>query len=235
MKRLCIIVEGQTEQEFVKNMIAPYFANFDIYDVRPFLITTSKTQKGGFVNYQHLKNDINRFLKHESDIIVTTIVDFFKIPNNVPSYNDCLKNNATVFDKVECLEDAIAKDISDNRFIPFIILHEFEALLFSSNKGFEYCFDKKTSKLTQKIIIEFENPELINDNPQTAPSKRLLSIARNYDKILFGNLIALELGIDTIMKKCKHFDKWIYKIKEKIIEIVHITLLYDNSRHKYKK
>lgn len=60
MKRLYIIVEGQTEREFVKEQIAPYLRQHDIYEVTPILIRTSKSGRGGFVNYQHLKNDAKR-------------------------------------------------------------------------------------------------------------------------------------------------------------------------------
>lgn len=42
MKRLYIIVEGQTEEEFVKTMILPYMQQFGIYEVIPILIRTSK-------------------------------------------------------------------------------------------------------------------------------------------------------------------------------------------------
>ena len=57
MKRLYIIVEGQTEQEFVNSVIAPYMQQHGVYTVTPLLIRTSKTGRGGFVNYEHLKND----------------------------------------------------------------------------------------------------------------------------------------------------------------------------------
>ena len=81
MKRLYIIVEGQTEQEFVKTLIAPYLQKHEIFEVTPILIRTSKTGRGGFVNYQHLKKDAERLLKSEKkDFIVSMFVDFFRCP-----------------------------------------------------------------------------------------------------------------------------------------------------------
>ena len=47
------------------------------------------------------------------------------------------------------------------KFIPYIQLHEFEALLFSNNKGFEEYFTEEQSALTDAIVKEFENPENI--------------------------------------------------------------------------
>ena len=216
MKRLYIVVEGQTEQEFVTDLIAPYFRGLEIYDVRPFLIRTSRTGRGGFVNYQHLKNDIIRLLKHETEIIVTTLIDFFRIPTNIPKYKSCTHTDTDIFDKVSCLEKAIADDISDRRFIQYIQLHEFEAVLFSSNKGFTYYYEKKVSDKTQAIIDNYDNPELINDSPETAPSKRLLKIIPNYNKVIDGNVIAMEIGFHTINEKCLRFQHWINQIIIKI-------------------
>ena len=48
MKRLFIIVEGQTEESFVKELLIPFFSQHGIYDVRPILIQTSEDHKGGF-------------------------------------------------------------------------------------------------------------------------------------------------------------------------------------------
>ena len=208
MKRLYIIVEGQTEQEFVNSLIAPYLQRSGIYDVTPILIRTSKSGRGGFVNYQHLRNDICRLLKSANDdFVVTMFVDFFRIPE-VP-HRDKWGNKANHLEQVSAMEQCIADDINDRRFIPYIQLHEFEALLFADNKGFESIFSKEESNKTQHIIDSFKNPEDINTTPSGAPSKRLLSIKENYDKVIEGNLIALEIGIESILEKCPRFMAWI--------------------------
>lgn len=208
MRRLYIIVEGQTEQEFVSQTLAPYFQSQDIYNITPILIHTSKTGKGGFVNYEHLKNDVTRLLSSEKDIIVSTFVDFFRIPTSVPKYEDSMRLNSDN-DKVESLEQAMFESISDTRFIPYIQLHEFEALLFSSNKGFEGYCEEHVHKQTKLIVDDYENPEDINSSPETAPSKRLLKINPDYDKVLEGNLIALEVGINSMLDRCPRFREWV--------------------------
>ncbi len=213
MKRLYIIVEGQTEQEFVNSMIAPYMQQFGIYDVTPILIRTSKTGRGGFVNYDHLKNDAIKLLhSKKDDFIVSMFVDFFRIPEIPKKERWKMKTNH--LEKVEEMEQCIAEDINDCRFIPYIQLHEFEALLFSSNKGFESYFAEKDANSTQQIIDSYENPEDINSSPEGAPSKRLLSIKDDYDKVVEGNLIALEVGFNNILAKCPRFKAWIDKLVE---------------------
>ncbi|MDZ7899117.1 MAG: DUF4276 family protein [Arcicella sp.] len=92
VKRLFIVVEGQTEEEFVNELLSPYLNSFGIYDIRATKITTSKGYKGGFVNYEHLRNDVIRLLKQSGqDVVVTTFVDFFKMPKNVPDYANISK------------------------------------------------------------------------------------------------------------------------------------------------
>ena len=88
------------------------------------------------------------------------------------------------------------------------------ALPNASNKGFESFFSEDYAKDTQQIINTFNNPEDINTTPTGAPSKRLLAIKDDYDKVIEGNLIALEVGINDILTKCPRFRAWIEKLIE---------------------
>lgn len=206
-KRLYIVVEGQTEEEFVKDLIAPYFQDHGIY-VYPMIIHTSKGHKGGFVNYEHLKNDINRLLKSQGeDVVVTMFVDFFHCPElpKVESWRNIPNHNERVVE----MENSIGKDINDWRFYPYIQLHEFEAVLFSSDKGFLKYFDEEDALQLQGIVNAYDNPEDINSSPEGAPSKRILRIVPEYDKVMYGNILAMEIGIIPILKKCPRFRAWI--------------------------
>lgn len=208
MKSLYIIVEGQTEQEFVNLIMAPYLHDSGVLNVIPILIHTSKTGRGGFLKYEHLKNDAVKLLNSvHGDFVVTMLVDFFRMPE-VPGKNrwgSMTSHIAQVKEKERCIAD----DMNDVRFIPYIQLHEFEALLFSSNNGFLAYFPSSKALKTQDIINRYPNPEDINSTPQGAPSKRLLAIKENYDKVIEGNLIALEVGIHEMLEKCPRFKAWI--------------------------
>lgn len=212
-KRIYIVVEGQTEESFVKEVLSNFFERYDIY-VFPIIIQTSRGHKGGFVNYEHLKRNITLLLKSQKDdIIVTTFIDFFRCPElpNKESYNNISDHHKRVCQ----MENVIKEDIGDWRFIPYIQLHEFEALLFSSDKGFKEYFTEKENIELSRIIEEFDDPEEINSNPESAPSKRLLKIVENYNKVIYGNVIALEIGIDTILKKCPRFSAWVWELVER--------------------
>ena len=222
MKRLIIIVEGQTEKEFVEKSLRTFLISHGVFDVSAIMIQTSKGHKGGFVNYDHLKNDIHNILKTETNVVVSTFIDFFKIPTSFPKYKEALEKNQ-IDSKIETLLEGISENINDKRFVPYIQKHEFESLLFSSEEGFNEWFDDNwiIEQLT-KIIQEFENPEDINTGIETAPSKRIIKIleAKNqkYDKIAEGNLIAEEIGFEKILEKCPRFKNWINLLINKLKE-----------------
>src|SRR5690606_36000296 len=88
MRGVYIICEGQTEEEFVNSILRPYFNSHQIYDVRPILMTTSKGHKGGDVKYDRLKFNIDKLLKRETDILVTTFIDFFRLANDFPKFEE---------------------------------------------------------------------------------------------------------------------------------------------------
>lgn len=218
MKRVYIVVEGQTEQEFVNSVVAPYLNTLGIYSVTPILIRTSRSGRGGMVNYMHLENTVRMlFRSSKTDFIVTTFIDFFRLPTNMPKYDEC----SAIADKdtrIDRLEAAINEVVDDRRFFAYIQKHEFETLLFSDNKGFEYYFTNECAKETGKIISDYDSPEDINSSPSGAPSKRLLAIKPDYNKVLEGNLIALGIGIDIILARCSRFARWIKTIEEKAKE-----------------
>lgn len=192
MKALQIIVEGQTELDFVKELIMPYLASHHIFNVRPISLETSIGHKGGSITYERFRDNVIRLLRGKEDMIVTSLIDYYKLHSDFPAYEKARQIYA-VTDKVACLEKAIADDIDDKRLMPYIQLHEFEVLLFSDMKGFQDIEMAESSrKAIAKIIADHPNPELINDGDTTAPSKRLKNLIPTYNKPLFGNYIALE-------------------------------------------
>ena len=217
IKRIHILVEGQTEETFVKEILIPHLLAYDIYATVTMVCTRKvrniRKDRGGLNSYFQIRRDIERLCKDTNVVAITTLFDFYAFSNNSPGMNtlpegDCYK-------QVQHLETNMKDDIGDERFIPFIMLHEFETIIFCDPVKLQYSFPNQQRKI-QKIIEvseQFGSPELINNSRETAPSKRILGVFDDYDKVLHGCTTALEIGIDTIRKKCSHFNNWLCKLE----------------------
>ena len=215
MKRIIIICEGQTEIEFCKDILSPHFYNKNIYIQTPLI----KKSGGGIVPWINLKNQIKNHLA-EPKVHVTTFIDYYGIPDNY-NYPKWLESN-TITDKnlrMDFLEKAMGLDLNNNpKFIPYIQLHEFEGLLFNNIDVFDRHIapnEFNTRIDLVNIINNNPNPEMINDNRESAPSKRLKNHIIGYNKIVHGSILAESIGLDRIRKKSPRFNNWI-KILESL-------------------
>lgn len=192
MKRLVFIVEGDTEIILVRKIIEPYLNRLGFYNpvtVQTIVTNRKQHKKGGVSSYGKFHNEIKHTLA-QRNVIVTTIIDFFKLPTDFPQYtSDSLKINQ--------IEEAILADFEyTSDLIPYIQRHELEALMSSDRSGFELIIDDKNQlKEIDAITDRYKNPEDNNNSPETAPSKRLASIF-NYDKISDARLIFEMLTIE---------------------------------------
>ncbi len=204
--RLAISVEGQTEEAFFKKNIVPYFLQYDIYtDI--IIVTTSKDRcgrknRGGCINIDRVKNEVKKLLN--SYDYVTTFYDFYGFSNRST-------------DDIDELETMIYTLFNNQKFIPYIQKYEFETLLFSNPKYFtDYFGNDRVEKEMTKIIGDYQDIELINDSIQTAPSKRIEKMFEledeRYNKVLYGEGIATDIGLSKIRQEAKRFNSWIDKI-----------------------
>ncbi len=139
-RALNILVEGQTEKEFVTNLIYPYLLTYGISNVRTITIETSPGFKGGDVRYQaRYKKNIQKILRGQEDLIATSLIDYYRLRNDFPNYAES-RLLATPQQRIELIEQGCYEDINDARFIPYIQLHEFVGLLFSAPNGFQELF-----------------------------------------------------------------------------------------------
>ena len=218
IRAIYILCEGQSEEEFVNRILRPYFYLHQIYDVRPILMTTSKGHKGGDVKYDRLKFNIEKLLKRETDILVSTFIDYFRLKNDFPKY-EAAQEKQNKMQRVDFLEQALATEINNSRFIPYIQLHEFEGLLFASKDGFEFLPDLKQANLKSLLLAvnEKENPEELNDGELTAPSKRLEQLVPGFDKNkpFYGGLIAEVNTINAVLDRCLRFKTWVETLIKK--------------------
>jgi len=219
--RINIVTEGPTEETFVNMVLIDHLQMFKIFDVRAHSITTGysngRPHRGGFLKYDHLKKDVIRWLQQDTKAYVTTMVDLYALPWDFPNREQFI-HNPNPYKKVESAEEELAKDINNPRFIPNIQLHEFEAILFSNVEQIHQSMiasGSTTSDLhkLQSVRADFKTPEDINDNPQTAPSKRIRKIYPSFQKPTDGVIIAKNIGINAIRKECSHFNQWLLRLE----------------------
>ena len=210
MKRIVIVCEGSTEQEFCKAVLAPKLLNrYEQIDA-PVI----KHSNGGIVPWSSLKRQIDVHLR-DKECIVTMLVDYYGIKDNFrfPGWEE----SKSIIDKVERMHflfQKMSEEFADSvryRFIPYIQLHEFEALLFSDVSAFKKLFsdDEVNYNELESASNAFDNPEMINNSPRTAPSKRLINAVKGYEKVLCGCCIAIDIGLEKIREKCPLFNEWI--------------------------
>jgi hypothetical protein len=216
MEKVLVLVEGQTEETFLRDALTPYLSRKGIY----LVATLAKTKrekagpdfKGGIVSYRKVRNDILKLLGDTSATLVTTMIDFYGLPTDFPGHKNL--PSGSCYKRVAHLEDAFQKDINDPKFLPYFAVHEFEAMLFVAP---EYIARLFPGLLLENELLEikasFNSPEEIDEGPNTAPSKRLLSLVPEYRKPLHGPLATLEIGIDRIRIECRHFNSWITKLE----------------------
>ena len=152
------------------------------------------------------------------------MVDYYGLPRSGPRAWPGRETAAGVAssDKGKTVEAALLSDVREqmgagfnpHRFLPYVTMHEFEALLFSDCQGFGRGIGRpEIAADLQKIRDDFPNPEAIDDSPDTAPSKRVEALVTGYQKPLLGVLAAIEIGLDPIRAECPHFGGWLDRLE----------------------
>jgi len=204
VKRVYIVCEGQTEERFIKDILYPYLASDEIY-VTPLIVGT-----GGVSRYSIIKRMVTNQCKTDRTAYVSMMFDYYGFPKDAPDYEKC---DLDIQENVRNFERAIGNDIDQNNFIPNLVLHEFEGLLFSDTDSFLYCMDQKYADQLAVIRKKFLTPEHINNGYETAPSKRIKGVCPQYNKIVDGIQIAKRIGIEKMIRECCHFGEWIDRLR----------------------
>ncbi len=233
MTRLLIHVEGQTEESFVNEVLRDCLVSAGYQSVSARIVGNARLRqrRGGIRPWPSVRKDIINHLRQDPGCIATTMVDFYALPQQGdgawPGRAAASGIGATL--KASCVEVALAQDVSKeaglsfnpNRFVPFVVMHEFEGLLFSDCQAFSHGIGRADLKPHfQQIRDTFTTPEDINDSPFTCPSRRVKDLVPGYEKPLFGTLAAMEIGLSRIRTQCPHFDSWLHQLESR----AHLTV-----------
>ncbi len=225
MKNLHIIVEGSSEETFVNDVLVKHFAALSIFLSTRRIKTgwdriKNKPAKGGLLKYIKFRNDVLRWIESDrgrANTFYTSFIDLYAFPKDSESpYTQQIQSIADPYQKITALEAAIGQDINHPTFIPYVQLHEFEALLLVDPDRLLTMYpDGQTGITRLKRDIGQTNPEEINESPETAPSKRIIQYLPDYEgqKAQVGPLVAEDIGLNLLRQKCPHFNDWINKLE----------------------
>ena len=214
MTRALILVEGQTEETFVTELLAPHLAQRDIH-IRATILTTKRVKqgpnfKGGVTSYAKVRNDLHRLLGDTNAVLITTMLDYYGLPDDFPGVGN--RPAGSGFQRVAHVEQAFRDDIGNRRFLPYLALHEFEAMLFSAPGEISEAFpDIDVSNQLRRIRDQYGSPEEIDE--QEPPSRQLLHLIRSYKKTIYGPIVTAEIGLATIRGQCAHFNAWLKRLE----------------------
>ena len=215
-----VFAEGQSDEQFIKRVVAPTLQSLQIY-LKPQPLKTSKDAVGGAVSFDRLKFNARNALRQYPDAALTTFFDLYGLDTDFPEFLSA-KKAGDVYGRVKIMENALHRAIVDHvgcrpeRFIAYLQPYEFEGLFFSDVSALirtEPEWNKHQATL-QKIRDAFTTPEHINDSPETSPSKRLeKTLQPKYKKTRHGPLIAEQVTLGTMERECRHFKSWLDRLR----------------------
>ena len=224
-RRLNLIVEGQTEERFVNTVLRDHFADRSIIAVA-HRVTTRRHRRahhlryrGGLTTYRHASADIRRWAREDrgDSARFTTMFDLYGLPADFPRYAAAAEV-PDPYARVAMLEAGMREDIGDRRFIPYIQLHEFEALLFSDLQKLDTQFPDRGAEIQRlvKTAAKLGSPELVDDGATTAPSKRIAAAIPEYAerKATTGPIVAAKIGLPALQSQCRHFRQWLHRLAD---------------------
>ena len=225
---LYILVEGDTEERFANQVLVPHLINFSVCAYVSRVITRGRRGRpeaqGGGRSYRVWKNDLTIWIKqqeHRPNVWFTTMLDLYGLEalrDGFPGFDTC-RDFADPYRKVASLEQAWKQDIDFYRFVPYLQLHEFEALLLVDSATLKHRFVEHTRQV-DRLIAEIKDtgkqPEQINDGLETAPSKRIIRHLPQYgrQKADAGSSAAQTIGLPRLCEACPHFGSWVKSLEK---------------------
>jgi Domain of unknown function (DUF4276) len=218
MIRVFALVEGPTERNFGQQVLAPHLGHHGV-SFSPKVI--GKPGHKGGCRWETAKREIMALLKQEPNTC-TTMFDLYGLSEDWPGRTDAKHNALKKIIAARKIEQSIEADIASAMnvtqntlpFFAYLSLHEYEALLFSDPQQLaSVTLGRNDAQNFTRVVAECGGCEDINDDPQTAPSKRILQIAPRYRKAADGPIAAQRIGLQTMRDKCPHFNEWLTRLE----------------------
>lgn len=213
MTRLLMLVEGQSEEIFAKRVLQPHLAEYGVFLADPVVLWTKRMPsgggfRGGVCRWEQILKSLRPLLR-DTDAWITTLIDYYGLPDDVPGYQASLE----LADKrlaILQLQEELTRQLAHPQLIPFLALHEFESWLFADPDVTATHFGQ-TEKAAQ--LANAGEPELINHGRHTHPKARLSSLFPSYRETADGPIVLEKIGIARIKAACPHFAAWMTRLE----------------------
>lgn len=206
----------KTEGIFISKLLAPHLARLNVYMTPIIHFQAGRGRRrpvrprGETTSGLHLKQRTGTYL--------TLFMDYYGLKTDWPGLDDarkrpCAKDRAEAVNRAT--QDAVCRLFperrAERRFIPYVAMHEFEALLFSA--GDSRLRLQVKPALIANIVAKCGSPEEIDDSPDTAPSKKTHQLSNGFRKTTTGIAVAEDIGLSAIRARCPLFDEWLTAIE----------------------
>lgn len=221
---LFVIAEGHSESGFFKPLLGAHLGSLGI-DLHVPIIGRGNA-KGGlkFRTFAQVCEEIHDFLADRRRPYVTTFFDYYGLPIGGGRFGWDFVPSAKARGGADAIEKVFGDGVSriagplTERFIPYIQLHELEALYFADPPLLGEVLDNPARVNKFSAIVESSGGcENINDSPDTAPSKRIQALCPNYIKGRSSAAHAPRLGsrlsLDTVRVACPRFGAWLSRLE----------------------
>lgn len=231
VSEILVFAEGQTEETFVRDILADYFLEQGGPPVRAVTFTKEaarhpeRVTSGGIVSWARARPAIAQKLKDDPDRVVTTMADYYELPDDWPGRLE--PPRAQSLATADALHKQLLCDITNKnpdptvtkRFVPFVVMHEFEGLLFSDCSILAKAVDQPDLRATFEEIRrgrdnQYQCPEDIDDD--YPPSKQLIDVCPRYNKVNRGISALKRMPFQRVRNACPNFDKWIRRLEQSL-------------------
>jgi hypothetical protein len=143
------------------------------------------------------------------------MVDLYSLPTDFPGYTAAIAKPSGKEQAVH-LERSLANELRDARFIPYIQVHEYEALVLADPRRIATIYEMTEAQI-EALCQEcsgYDTPEDINHGQHSHPKYRIQQRVSGYDENVAGPLLAADIGLSTLRERCPHFGEWLTRLEQ---------------------
>lgn len=220
MVEVIVFAEGQSDEQFLKRVVAPSLREHKVF-LKPLTLNTSKNSSGGAVSFDRLRFNVRNTLRQSGSTYLTTFLDLYALDTGMPGQAMALAITDPLH-RASHIEAALHAALVDDlgfraeRFLPYVQPYELEGLFFSSAEAIARSVPGWQSAEAELLAVRrsFSTPEHVNDGYATKPSARLEAILRpRYRKTTHAPLIGEHVGLTAITQQCAHFAQWVEQLR----------------------